>query len=133
MENLRFESIKNSLDHLLHTSDFLGETKILTHTFKNIDPSVLRRVIDLIKQKEKSAVIVLGSQCNGGSSILLGVTDDLIKKGMKANELITRIAPLIQGSGGGRPELAQAGSKDPSKIESAMNEIKRILKESLQR
>ena len=62
------------------------------------------------------------------ASVILSVTDDLVARGIKANELMGQIAPLMEGSGGGRPQLAQAGSKQPQKLDGALVKAKEIVK-----
>ena len=93
---------------------------------------LLRKISDLLKQKTKSAVILLGAHTQDNASLLLAVSDDLIKKGIKANEMIKEISPLINGSGGGRPQLAQAGSKEIGKVDSAITQANKIIKEKIQ-
>ena len=68
----------------------------------------------------------------GGKAVLLaGVTDDLVKKGLKAGDVIKEIAPIVGGGGGGRPQMAQAGGKKPEKINDALAKAKKLIKEKL--
>ncbi len=93
---------------------------------------LLRKVSDLLKQKAKSSIILLGAHTHENASLLLTVSDDLIKKGIKANDMIEEIAPLINGSGGGRSQLAQAGSKEVNKVSEAMIRANQLIKEKIQ-
>ncbi|HQP10217.1 MAG TPA: alanine--tRNA ligase-related protein, partial [Candidatus Omnitrophota bacterium] len=131
VEQFRFEAIKNSLDGILQEAESLDGTMIIGHAFKEATIELLRKVSDLLRQKAKSSVILLGASTEGSAFILLAVTEDLVKKGLKANELIAEIAPLINGSGGGRPELAQAGSKDADKVEGAVQQANKLIKEKI--
>jgi alanyl-tRNA synthetase len=131
IEQFRFEAIKGSVDTLMAKADHWGETKIISYTFKDADIELLRKVSDLLKKKSKSAIILLGSYTQENAFILLSVTEDLVKKGIKADELIKDIAPLINGSGGGRPQLAQAGSKETAKVESAIQQASELIKEKV--
>ena len=79
----------------------------------------------------KSSAVILGSQTNGTATIVVAVTDDLVKRGISARDIIKEIAPLIEGSGGGAPQLAQAGSKHPERMESAVQKAVGILKGKL--
>jgi alanyl-tRNA synthetase len=131
IEQSRFETIKNSIDGILKESESLDGTMIISHTFQDTTIELLRKVSDLLKQKAKSSVIVLGAHTEENAFILLTVTDNLVKRGIKANDLIGEIAPLINGSGGGRPELAQAGSKETGKVEGAIQQANKLIKERI--
>jgi alanyl-tRNA synthetase len=85
----------------------------------------------MLKKKAKSAAIVLGFIEDGNVTLLAGVTDDLVKKGLKAGDIVKQIAPLIDGGGGGRPQMAQAGGKNPEKIDEALTKAAEIIKEKL--
>jgi len=90
-----------------------------------------RQVIDMLKKKAKSAVIVLGFEDDGKATLLAGVTDDLVKKGLRAGDIIKGIAPIIDGGGGGRPQMAQAGGKNPAKIGDALTRAAELIREQL--
>jgi len=60
-----------------------------------------------------------------------GMTNDLIKKGLKAGDIVKAIAPIIDGGGGGRPQMAQAGGKEPKKINDALKKAAELIKEKL--
>ncbi|MCK5260389.1 MAG: alanine--tRNA ligase [Candidatus Omnitrophica bacterium] len=133
IEQFRFEAIKGSVDTIIAKAEQLNGIKIISHVFKNVNIELLRRVSDLLKQKSKSSIILLGARTQENASILLAVTDDLIKKGIKANELIKEIAPLINGSGGGRPQLAQAGSKEIKKVDHAIKQANKLIKDKVKK
>jgi alanyl-tRNA synthetase len=90
-----------------------------------------RAAIDMLKKKAKSAVIVLGFEEDGRAALLAGVTDDLIKKGLKAGDIVKEIATIIDGGGGGRPQLAEAGGKNPARINQALDTAEKLIKEKL--
>ena len=131
LEQFRFESIKGTIDTILKKAENINGTQIINHSFKNVNMELLRKISDLLRQKTKSAVILLGTRTEDNASLLLTVSDDLIKKGIKANEMIKEISPLINGSGGGRPQLAQAGSKEVNKIDSALKQANQMIKEKI--
>ncbi len=126
-----FETFKSSLEKIIKDADTIHNTKVITYTFTNSDANQLKKFSDLIKQQVPSVAICMGSTFNDSASVIVGVSGDLVEKGIRANELIKDIAPLINGNGGGRPELAQAGSKDPSNLSSAIAQAKKILLTSL--
>jgi alanyl-tRNA synthetase len=85
----------------------------------------------MLKKKAKSVAVVFGFIEDGNATLLAGVTDDLVKKGLKAGDIVKQIAPLIDGGGGGRPQMAQAGGKNPEKIDEALTKAAEIIKEKL--
>jgi alanyl-tRNA synthetase len=85
----------------------------------------------MLKKKAKSAAVVLGFDDDGKATLLVGMTDDLIKKGLKAGDVIKVIAPVVDGGGGGRPQMAQAGGKNPEKINDALAKSVEVIKEKL--
>jgi alanyl-tRNA synthetase len=84
------------------------------------DMNNLRNMADDLKQKIGSAVILLGSVNEGKVNLIAAVTKDLIDKGYHAGKLIKEVATRCGGGGGGRPDMAQAGGKDPEKLDSAL-------------
>lgn len=85
---------------------------------------------DLILQKKHSLVLALGIKKEDKCFIFLRISDDLIQKNILANELIKEIAPIINGSGGGKKGSAQAGGKEPSQLQAAFLKLKEILKKT---
>ena len=86
----------------------------------------------MLKKKAKSAVVVLGFEADGKATLLAGVTEDLVKRGIKAGDLVKAIAPIVDGGGGGRPDIAQAGGKSPEKIDDALAKARELIKEKLE-
>lgn len=130
-EKMRFNLIGQEIDKILNSAPSVHGVKLITHVFTHATMDVLRKVSDNIKQKAKSAVIVLGSQLSQDAHLLITVSDDLVPKGINAGELIKEIAPLMGGSGGGRPQMAQAGSKNPQKIHNAVEAAGQLIKGKL--
>ncbi len=84
------------------------------------DVNQLRNMIDDLKQKLGSAVIVLGAPADDKITFIAGVTKDLVEKGYHAGKLVKEVAARTGGGGGGRPDMAQAGGKDPEKLDDAL-------------
>lgn len=99
--------------------DIEGVT-VLAAKVQAADMNNLRNMADDLKQKLGSAVIVLGSINEGRVNLIAAVTKDLIEKGYHAGKLIKEVATKCGGGGGGRPDMAQAGGKDPAKLDSAL-------------
>ena len=87
----------------------------------------LRQLADTWRSKALSDVLVLATASDGKANLLVAVSDDKTKEGLKAGDLIKAIAPAINGGGGGRPNLAQAGGKNPAGIKYALDQAKNYL------
>jgi len=112
---------KAAARELLDQAENIGETAIIVGTLPTTSVEMIRSQIDWLRKKAKSAAIVLGSTTEDNKVLLFAAaTDDLIKKGLKAGEIVKQIAPVVGGGGGGRPQMAQAGGKDPAKINDAL-------------
>jgi alanyl-tRNA synthetase len=116
---------------LLDGCEKIGQTSVVIGRLSVASAEQAREAIDMLKKKAKSAAIVLGFIEDGNATLLAGVTDDLVKKGLKAGDIVKQIAPLIEGGGGGRPQMAQAGGKNPEKIDNALARATEIIKEKL--
>ncbi|GAI09398.1 unnamed protein product, partial [marine sediment metagenome] len=79
----------------------------------------------------KSAAIVFGFSDEDKVTLLAAVTDDLVRKGLKAGDIVKKIAPVIDGGGGGKAQMAQAGGKNPERIDDALAKAAEIIKEKL--
>ena len=101
---------------------------VLVANVQNTDMNNLRNMADDLKQKLGSGVIVLGSAVDGKVNLIAGVTKDLIEKGFHAGKLIKEVSTRCGGGGGGRPDMAQAGGKDPSKLDSALEFVEEWVK-----
>jgi alanyl-tRNA synthetase len=94
--------------------------QLLAARVQAADMNSLRNMADELKQKLGSAVILLGTSDGSKVNLIAAVTDDLILKGYQAGKLIKEAASICGGGGGGRPDMAQAGGKDPSKLDNAI-------------
>jgi len=95
--------------------------KVLAVRVDATDPRGLRELSDTLKDRLGSGIIVLGSEFDGKAALLVAVSRDLTER-YKAGEIIRKLAPVIGGSGGGKPELAQAGGSDPSRLGTALEQ-----------
>lgn len=127
----RFETIKNSLDGVLNSAQTINGIKLITKIYDDADMELLRRISDVLKERINSGIIVLGSRSGENAYVLAGVTEDLIGRGIKANELVQAVAPFFNGNGGGRPQMAQAGSREPERLAEALEESARWLKKKI--
>jgi alanyl-tRNA synthetase len=97
--------------------------KVLAVTVEGADARTLRDTLDKLKDRLKSAAIVLGSVTDGKVALIAGVTPDLTAK-LKAGDLVNYVAQQVGGKGGGRPDMAQAGGTDPAGLPSALQSVK---------
>jgi alanyl-tRNA synthetase len=98
-------------------------TKVLAAALEGADAKTLRETMDKLKQRLKSAAIVLGAVADGKVSLIAGVTADLTAR-VKAGELVNFVAQQVGGKGGGRPDMAQAGGTEPAKLPAALQSVK---------
>jgi alanyl-tRNA synthetase len=118
-------------DKLLASATKTGEVSVLIGEIPAGPDDAIRMQVDRIKQKAGSAVVVVGWVDEGKVGLLAAVSDDVIKKGVKAGDLIKQIAPIVGGGGGGRPNMAQAGGKEPAKLAEALERARKIVGEQL--
>ncbi len=91
----------------------------------------LRELGDSLKEKMDNAVVVLASRANGKVNLMVTATDAALKQGAHAGNIIKEAAKLVGGGGGGRPNMAQAGGKNPEGIEMALAKAKEVLAKQL--
>jgi len=97
--------------------------KLVTQKLEGVEARTLREIADKLRQKHGSAVVALGSDLGEGKvALLVAVTPDLASRA-KAGDIVKQIAPIVGGTGGGRPDMAQAGGKDSSKLDEALAKV----------
>ena len=130
------ESLKSKLSHLkmkeiVHNTHEVNGLTVLTAQLMDVDMNHLRQMVDEFKQQLDSAVIVLASASEGKVAISCGVTADYVKQGVHAGKIVKEVASVCGGGGGGRPDMAQAGAKDITKIADALLSVDEWLKNNL--
>ena len=131
IQKLRQDLASMEFVKVLEKSTIIGGVAILTAILKMADVDTLRQMTDQFRQKYSSGVVVLATIIDGKPAIIANVTDDLVKRGIHAGELIKQIAAVVGGSGGGRPNLAQAGGKDPEKLSEALSQVEPLVRKKL--
>jgi alanyl-tRNA synthetase len=101
--------------------------KLIVRKLDAVEPNAMREMADRLRQKHQSAVVALGSDLGQKVALLVAVTADLTGK-IKAGEIVKQIAPIVGGSGGGKADLAQAGGRDPSKLQEALDKVADLLR-----
>lgn len=114
--------------NLVEKVKMVNGVPVLAASIPNVDMNNLRTMADELKQKIGSVVLVLGSANEGKVNIIAGVTKDLMDKGYHAGKIVKEVASICGGGGGGRPDMAQAGGKDPSKLKDALDFVEDYVK-----
>ncbi len=122
---MKSASAKDALGEI--EAEEIGGTKLVTRKLSGVGMNELRELGDSIKDKIKEGVIVLASDLDGKVNLVVMATDEAQKNGAHAGNLIKAIAPLVGGGGGGRPNMAQAGGKNPAGIDQALAKVKELL------
>jgi alanyl-tRNA synthetase len=104
--------------------------KVLAASLDAVDAKTLRETMDKLKDKLKSAAIVLGSVADGKVTLIAGVTSDLTAK-VKAGDLVNYVAQQVGGKGGGRPDMAQAGGTNPAALPAALESVTAFVEQRL--
>jgi alanyl-tRNA synthetase len=117
---LRRELAGSSFLEMLEQVPVVKDVPVLTAELSGADADTLRQMTDRFRQRYPSGVAVLASTVEGRPLVVASVSEDLVKRGLHAGELVKFAAQTLGGGGGGRPTMAQAGGKDPSKIQEAL-------------
>jgi alanyl-tRNA synthetase len=110
----------------------IADVQVYVQRTDGLDVNGMRALADQLRDKLKSGVVALGAANDGKVSLLVVVTKDLITR-LKAGDLIKEMAAEVGGTGGGRPEMAQAGGKDPAKLDAALEKVFGLVERMLQR
>ncbi len=130
-EKLKNKLASSSMDDIIKSAEEIDGINIVAHKLTNLDMDSLRNLGDKIKDKLDSSCIVLASEMEGKVSFVAMATEDAVKKGIHAGKILKEVAKIAGGGGGGRPNMAQAGAKDPSKIDEALSKVKGIVKQHI--
>jgi alanyl-tRNA synthetase len=121
LDQARMKSASSSTANIGEKIREVQGVKVLTHRVDNLERSQLRTLVDQLRDKIGSGVVVLGSATNGTVSLIVGVTKDLTAR-IQAGKVIAPVAQKVGGKGGGRPDLAEAGGKDSAALDAALGE-----------
>jgi alanyl-tRNA synthetase len=121
LDQVRMKSAASSVSSATENVREVKGVKVLAHRADNLERPQLRTLIDNLRNKLGSGVVVLGSVQDGKVALIVGVTKDLTSR-VQAGKIISEVAKKVGGSGGGRPDMAEAGGKDPAALDSALAE-----------
>ncbi len=129
IEKLRKELVGNVFEDKLTDTEMIEGITVLKAILPDADMDALRNMADRFRQKHDSGIVALGSEQNGKPLLIAAITEDLIQQGFHAGDLVKKIAQVVGGGGGGRPNLAQAGGKDPDKLAEALDQVPVYIRE----
>ena len=119
-QKLKDKMAKAAVGDVLADAVAVGDYKVLPVQVSGVDMNALRNLGDEMKEKITSGVVILASDMDGKVNLIVMATDDAVKAGAHAGNIIKKIAPMVGGGGGGRPNMAQAGGKNPAGIQDAL-------------
>lgn len=126
------ESGELSADALLEKAETIGATNLIVAETAGANPNLMRQLIDQIRKKGGSNAIFLATAVGDSKVVLVaGVSRDLVERGVSAGDWVQEVAPVVGGGGGGKPDLAQAGGKDPTKLGDALKAAQASMRKML--
>jgi alanyl-tRNA synthetase len=129
LEKLRSQSARGTLEGLLGQVQRQNGVAYLAARVDAPDVARLREMGDWLRDKVGSGIVVLGALLGEKPQILAVVTPDLVRQGYHAGNLVKALAQIVGGGGGGRPDMAQAGGRDPSKLDEALGQVATLVSE----
>ena len=130
LDELQLKLAQKESSNILDEVREIEGVRVLSQKVEGLDRNRLRELADQLKNRLKSGVVVLGTHTNSKVSLVAMVTSDLTDR-ISAHDLIGKIASLVDGGGGGKPDMAEAGGKDPSRLSEALEETYRVVGEFL--
>jgi alanyl-tRNA synthetase len=121
------EAARQGIDEMMASREEIGKVKLVARVIEGAQAQGLRALADALKEKLGSAVVALGAGKEKQAVLVLGVTPDLCAKGIDAGKITRQLAALIGGSGGGRPDFAQAGGNKPEGFAQLFAELRGII------
>lgn len=131
LEQMEAQAARDQVEDLLQKVAVINGCSVLVSRVQARDMETLRNMADMFRDKLKSGIVVLGSAMDEKANFIAAVTKDLAYKGAHAGNIVKEVARIAGGSGGGRPELAQAGGKDVAKLEEALEKALGIIENQL--
>jgi len=130
LDSVRMKSASSSAANVGDQIKEVKGVKVLAHRVDNLERAQLRTLVDQLRDKIGSGVVVLGSASDGNVALIVGVTRDLTGR-VQAGKVIGPVAQKVGGKGGGRPDLAEAGGKDASALDAALDGAYGVVEELL--
>ncbi len=126
LDQARMKSASSTVASVTDKIKDIHGVKVLAHRVDNLERAQMRTLVDQLRDKLGSGVVVLGSANNGNVALIVGVTKDLTTR-IQAGKVIGPVAERVGGKGGGRPDLAEAGGKNPEALDAALAEVYNVV------
>ncbi|MEX2081008.1 MAG: alanine--tRNA ligase-related protein, partial [Dehalococcoidia bacterium] len=132
-QNDELERVRNSSfsDALVEAAQLTGDAHLVVARVTASSPESLKDIADRVRQRLDPSLVLLGAEVDGRPAFLVAASPGLVQRGVHAGDLVRAIAAVAGGGGGGRADLAQAGAKDPSRLDAALEEGKRLARAAL--
>jgi len=130
LDQARMKSASSSAANVSDKVKEVRGVKVLAHRVDNLERAQLRTLVDQLRDKLGSGVVVVGSAADGNVSLIAGVTKDLTSR-IQAGKVVGAVAEKVGGKGGGRPDLAEAGGKDAAALDSALDSVYNVVESLL--
>ncbi len=130
LDQVRMKSASSSTANIGDKIKEVRGIKVLAHRVDNLERPQMRTLVDQLREKLGSGVVVVGSASNGNVSLIAGVTKDLTSR-IQAGKVVGAVAQKVGGKGGGRPDLAEAGGKDTAALDAALDEVYKVVESLL--
>jgi alanyl-tRNA synthetase len=126
LDQARMKSASSSVASANEKIKEVKGVKVLAHRVDNLDRSQMRTLVDQLRDKVGSGIVVLGSASDGKVALIAGVTKDLTAR-IQAGKIVGQVAQKVGGKGGGRPDMAEAGGDQPEALDSALSEVYNVV------
>jgi alanyl-tRNA synthetase len=130
LDQARMKSASSSVASTAEKIREVKGIKVLAHRVDNLDRPQMRTLVDQLREKVGSGVVVLGSATDGKVALIAGVTKDLTGR-IQAGKIVGQVAQKVGGKGGGRPDMAEAGGDKPEALDAALNETYNVVESML--
>ena len=127
LAQIKAAEMSKDADSIIDDAKEINGVRLVTKKFEDYDIGDLRNLSDNVKSSNKNVAMVFASVNGGKVTFLVSLTDDLVEKGMHAGKMIKEIAKAAGGGGGGKADMAQAGAKDPSKVDDAFAKAEELI------
>lgn len=127
IEELKKAEMNKGLDNLIDEAKEINGRRLITKQFDDYNINDLRALSDTIKAENKNVAMVFAAVSGGKVTFLVSLTDDLVQDGLHAGKMIKEIAAAAGGGGGGKADMAQAGAKDPGRVQDAFDKAAELL------
>ena len=127
IKSLKSDEISGALDDIIGSAKKIGDIDLITRKFEDTETDQLRSICDAVREKKDNTVMIFAAVNDGKVTFITAVTEDLVGKGYHAGKIIKEVAKAAGGGGGGKANMAQAGAKDPSKVDAAFAVAEELL------